>query len=258
MISAEEARDATDLGRSYREVADPRARGGRRFETFPQFAFDESLLRYKPFTTFEISSTYVIWKTDASPEQIPELDKVHDQVLRAWKMIEARKLAVTQAKKYQAEAERDKASLDETFGKQPEVQVIKPPPFSWLTMGNVPRDPSGGRPRLAEISGVTEPGNELMQTVFELSPGGFAVASNHPETVEYVIHLLSFDRSQESLLEQFGSENYAMYRPVESIDLEQAYSAWVQHLMKDADVHWVRTAMQQRPPVGIDFGEEEE
>jgi hypothetical protein len=246
LISAEEARDETDIGRSYIRIPDPRSRFGERLQSFDEVAFDDGLLKNKPVRSEDISANFLFWKTRSTEEQVPDFDKVRPQVLRAWKMIAARKVAQEKAEKYLAEAKRDKATLEETFGKQPELKVIKPPMFSWMTMGNVPRDPSANRPRLSEVSGVDQPGDEFLKTVFELSPGEFGVAINHPETVVYVVHLLSFDRALDSLFQQFGSEPFQMYRAVGLGDMERAYRSWISNLMTEAKVHWEREPFVER------------
>ncbi len=246
LISAEEARDATDIGRSYVRVPDPRSRFGERLQFFDELAFDDTLLKYKPVKSEDINANYLFWKTKSTEEQVPDFDKVRPQVLRAWKMIAARKIAQEKAEKYMAEAKRDQATLEETFGKQPELKVIKPPMFSWMTLGNVPRDPSANRPRLSEVPGVDQPGDEFMKTVFGLNPGEFGVTMNHPETAVYIAHLLSFDRALDPLFEQFAREPFQMYRVVGSSDMEKAYRSWISGLMTEAKVHWEREPALER------------
>lgn len=246
LVSAEELRAQWDIGRSNILVPDARARGGLRIEPFGEIAFDEATARFKPLMSQDSDLHFLAWKTKTVDERVPELDEVRPEVVRAWKMIKARKLAEEQADKYMAEAKKDKATLEAAFGKQPELQVVKPPLFSWLTTGSVALNPSN-LPRISDVPGIEQPGSAFMEAVFRLEPGEFDVTSNRPETTVYVVHLLSYDRQLDALFDQFAQEPARMYQSVMGEDYFQpALQSWIKHLMKEADVRWEREPVVER------------
>ena len=80
---------------------------------------------------------FVFWKTDDQPDHIPkwEDEGIQAEVLRVWKLNEARKLALKRADALKAEAAANPGkSLNElASGKKKDFTVLRPPPFSFLT-----------------------------------------------------------------------------------------------------------------------------
>lgn len=252
LVSAEQLRTQWDIGRSFIHVRDPSSRFGMRVEPFDGVAFNEATAKNKPLRSQAGDLHFLSWKIKTVEEQVPELDKVRADVVRAWKMIKARKLALEQARKYMDEAKNEKTTLAAAFGKQPELQVIKPPLFSWLTTGAVAQS-SSNLPRVSEVQGVEQPGNKFMEAAFRLEPGQFDVAVNRPETMVYVVHLLGYDRQLDALFQQFAQEPPRMYQGVMVEDYFQpVMQSWIKHVMKDADVRWEREPAAERARVAAD------
>ncbi len=106
-------------------------------------------------------SLFMFWKTDDEKEQVPKFKDVRAEVLRAWKLIRARDLALEAAKKLAAEAQKAKKPLKQVFADRPERHVILPAKFTWLNFGNVAmgwRQPA----RLSTVEGVPMPGWDFM------------------------------------------------------------------------------------------------
>ena len=59
-----------------------------------QYAF-QSLSTFRPAISDDADGLYLFWKTEDEKDHVPKFEDegVRDEVLRAWKMIEARKLA---------------------------------------------------------------------------------------------------------------------------------------------------------------------
>jgi hypothetical protein len=241
--TAEEFRDETDIGRSFKGGG----RAGRKVDFVP-LVFGDTLQRYSPDQTTDVGNNqFLFWKTADEPEHAPSFDKVKPEVLRAWKLIAARKIAQEKAAKYLGEVRTKKESLEAAFGAQPNLRVLKPVPFAWMTSNVLtPRDRSGQPPRLSEVEGIESPGNEFMSTVFHLEPGEYGVAMNHPQSTVYVVHLLEFERSLDSLQKQFAEEPFRQYADVAQTDQRNLFFGWVEGVMKDAGVHWVREPLQQQ------------
>jgi hypothetical protein len=132
--------------------------------------------------------------------------------------------------------------MSEVFANQGELKVTETKPFSWLTVGSVPFDFSGGQPRISEVDGVERPGQAFMETVFGLSQGQLGVAMNEPENTVYVMRLVEFDRPAEELRTDFAAEPPMRYMNVATDQRRDVYLAWLDDLNRAADVHWVRPA----------------
>ncbi|MBI3837482.1 MAG: hypothetical protein HY288_06070 [Planctomycetia bacterium] len=243
LITASEAASGTDIGQVQRPVQDRRSQFGFRLEPFSEFAFSDSLLIYQPRPVDDNEGNmYLFWKTKERAAYIPTLDQVRDQVIHAWKMIQARELARTRADEYARQDRAAKIPLKEFFGKQENLKVIETSSFSWLSSGNVPFDPANSQPRISQVDGVERVGPEFMETVFGLSPGDVAVTRNHPRDTVYVVRLIDYEQPTDELRNEFASEKQMRYMSVAAPDQRQMYLAWLDHMNKDAGVHWLRQA----------------
>jgi hypothetical protein len=156
-------------------------------------------------------------------------------------MIKARELAKKRGQEYAQQAETLKKPLAELFGKQAGMKVIEPAPFSWLTVGNVPTQPNS-LPRLSEIEGLDQAGEDFMKMVFGLQPGGAGVAFNTPQDVVFVARVVEFEPSEEQLRDEFARENPNRYMAAANDDRRAIFQTWIADLNKEANVHWVRQA----------------
>jgi hypothetical protein len=179
---------------------------------------------------------YLFWKTDETKERIPKFDDkgVREQVLRAWKMIPARKLALQEAESLAAEARKNKKFLKQAFADRPDLHVILPPPFSWITFGNVPLGSAPNAARVSAVEGVDMAGDDFMRAVFRLEPGQTGAGMNAPQTVAYVIRLTELNPSQEVLWKQFEVDDFSKYAPAAEGDRLQTARAWLDEIKSSA------------------------
>jgi hypothetical protein len=240
MVTSAEAA-STDIGGVQRTVR--RSQFDFRNEPFNEFAFAESLVKYKPEAGQDGEGNgYLFWKTDDKPAFVPPLDTIREKVVYAWKLIKARDLAQKRADELAGQARAAKKPLAEVFTGQPDLKVTETAPFSWLTTGNVPQDPFGSQPRLSEVDGVEHPGEAFMKAVFGLSPGEIGVASNNPQDTYYVVRLVDYDRPTEELRNEFATEPPNRYMAVANAERNEIYLSWLADLEREAKVHWVRPA----------------
>jgi hypothetical protein len=240
MVTSAEA-GSSDIGQVQRTVR--RSQFDFRNEPFNEFAFAESLVRFKPEAGQDGEGNgYLFWKTDEKPAFVPPLDTIREKVVYAWKMIKARDLAQKRADELAGQARAAKKPLAEVFTGQPDLKVTETSPFSWLTTGNVPQDPFGSQPRLSEVDGVEHPGEAFMKAVFGLSPGEIGVASNNPQDTYYVVRLVDYDRPTEELRNEFAVEPPTRYMAVADADRREIYRSWLADLEREAKVHWLRPA----------------
>ncbi len=240
MVTSAEA-GSSDIGQVQRTVR--RSQFDFRNEPFNEFAFAESLVKYKPEVGQDGEGNgFLFWKTDEKPAFVPPLDTIREKVVYAWKMIKARDLAQKRADELAGQARAAKKPLAEVFTGQPDLKVTETAPFSWLTTGNVPQDPFGSQPRISEVDGVEHPGEAFMKTVFGLSPGEIGVASNNPQDTYYVVRLVDYDRPTEELRNEFAIEPPTRYMAVADVDRREIYRSWLADLEREAKVRWLRPA----------------
>jgi hypothetical protein len=234
---------STDLGRSWVFVGGGPQDMARRSVTDTAF---ESRVLYSPEISVAYDAAYLFWKTEDVADRVPGLDDpgVADEVRRAWKTVQARQLAREEAKKLRDEAAKAGRPLKEVLTDRPEYRRITPPPFTWLTLANVPAElPTGEPPQLrpGQVEGVEMAGLEFMQAVFSLGPGQLDVALNQPQTAAYVVRMVELSPPDAQLLKQFEEEEHeglGRYARVAFGEQQQIDQAWKKEIETTVGFKW--------------------
>jgi hypothetical protein len=227
---------------------------GGRMPTW-HYAF-QSLAKLRPEMSVDMTGDYYLfWKTDETKERIAKFTDVgvRQRVLGQWRMIQAREPALQQAEKLAAEVGKTKKTLAEALAGRPKLKVIVPPPFSWITFGNVPLGSAPNAARIGEVSGVEFPGDEFMRAVFRLEPGQSGAAMNAPKDTAYVIRLREFSPSREVLWTEFEVDDFRKYAPAAAGDQQQIIKAWLDEIKSLAGMAW-----QRKPDQMLESGPHDE
>jgi hypothetical protein len=188
---------------------------------------------------------FLSWKTSNIADFTPPLDKIRDQVVRSWKLMEAREPA---RKKAEQLAERARAATDKTLRQsmtgEPGVEVIEPDPFTWLTQGSATFDGSQQPPRLTPIPKLNNAGPEFMRKVFAMKEGDIGVAWNFPQNVMYVVQLKKFEESESVLHARFMSYNFDRYASAGMELSERVQQGWLGTLQNQQGLRWLRQPHQ--------------
>jgi hypothetical protein len=198
------------------------------------------------------------WVIDQKPEKRPEkLDEVKELVLKRWKEIEARSLAQKKAEELANEARVSGKSLSETFANRSEVPVAETEPFTWKTYGSInpimavlQRVP----PFLGEVrekgvvagnavidnTVIVAPGSDFMKTVYSLQIGETGVVFNQPQSVAYIVRLISSSPNDEVLWEQYQTtyEGISLSAGQQEM-MSSAYEAWLDGIREKTGFRWV-------------------
>lgn len=232
-----------DIGRSYVGI-------NRRFT---DFAYDEGWLLHKAATSLDLQGNrYLFWKVMDEKEEIPKFEDpgVRGQVLEAWKVREARKLALQEAANLAETARKAGKSLKDSFVNRPDFKVTLTPPFSWMTNPMVPTGMTRAQPRMSDVTGVEMAGPDFMRTVFDLDKGKIGVAMNAPQSIVYVVRVVEFNKSDTTLWEEFTADlttgRYGTYAAAAIDDQIQIVRAWQRELETAAGLEWQRKADQRR------------
>ena len=198
---------------------------------------------------------YLYWKTEETKDRIPEFtDKgERELVLRTWKTVNGRSLAMKAADALAADARKANKPLKQVLADRPDQRVIMPPAFSWMTFGNVPLGSAPNAARLSSVAGVGMAGDDFMRAVFHLEPGQVGVALNAPQTVAYVIRLDQLTPSHDVLWEQFKVDDFSKYAAAAIGEERQIYQAWLNELKTSAGLQW-----KQKPEQAQDAGPQQQ
>lgn len=235
----------SELGKSFASV-----RGELPFQfraaPYTEVAFGPKNGLYSNVTTHDADgNVYLSWKVEQAEERVPTFDEVREEVLKAWKMIQARDLARKQAETYAAEAKGEGKSLTEALASGNGPKVITAGPFSWMTTGSTPDQGQGSVLMYSEVPGIENPGAAFMEAVFSLSKGAAGVAVNQPQDIYYAVEVKEFDPPQSELEEDFARQDFHRYMNVAMTDTRQTYQAWVNSISEQAGVKWLQEPVQR-------------
>ncbi|MGW8257133.1 MAG: hypothetical protein ACWGMZ_06590, partial [Thermoguttaceae bacterium] len=214
----------------------------------------KSMPTYRSEISFDAQGNeYLFWKIADMPEVVPSFEDkgVREKVLRAWKMPEARDLALKQAEQLAETARKKGGALKEAFAGHAEIKVLTPSPFTFYTEGSVPRASSRSLPSLSKVEDVPMAGRDFMKAVFNLNKGQIGIAMNQPKNVVYVIRLVDSTPLPKVLWEIFLVDDFSKYAPVAILELQQTRNKWLEDLKKSAGLKW-----EQKPRVDRSSSEE--
>ncbi|MDY0166593.1 MAG: hypothetical protein RBS80_08620 [Thermoguttaceae bacterium] len=214
---------------------------------FIRHAFEE-LPPLQPAISQAEQDYFLFWKTDQREEIVPdwEDENVKEQVLEAWKLVEARKLARDRAEQLAEAARKSGKPLKEVFADDPKHDAVHAGPFSWMTYGDIPPMLAQEPPRISEVEGVDFTGQQFMRDVFALNEGELGVTMNQPQTFAYVVRMDSLVPSQTVLWEGFLADSFGKYAAAGAPDFQQAQAAWQKSIEEAAGLQWKRTPHRAR------------
>ena len=267
LVSAAEAKDLEIAGSYLPGKSFLQAAFGP-LSTFQPAVAADSLFYYQNGQRFgqlalyvQPTTVYLFWKTEDVKAATPDLKEPETRslVVRQWKLQKARALAQEAAEKLATQARDAKKPLRDLFGGKEGRTVIEPPSFSWMSGGSVP----GSRPELTRVPGIDHVGTEFMRSVFQFQPGQVGLAMNQPETIVYVVRLVAYSPTEETLWQQFSAAAADMTRYYGSLyyellsaklpDLQAALRAWSEDLDKQAGLRWIREPTESR--ASSDYGD---
>ena len=223
--------------------------------SFVQYAFGPLQL-YQPVISGDAAGNqYLVWKIEQAEARVPELAEIKDEVVRAAKMIEARKPALDRAKALAETASKDKIAISE-LATRDVLPTVKPEPFSWLTYGTTPNINNRMPPRLSSVQDVEDAGNDFMQAVFSQQPEGLTTAFNNPQTIVYAIQVTEFDPGQEVLRRTFLADDFSRYAQVTEPHRRDQIMSWNRSIEQEAGLKWVRQPDARCARGGEEFSED--
>lgn len=223
--------DQSELGKSYIQATQP----------FVEGAFAPLRLRIVRQSVDIDGNQFLFWKTEEKHDYIPSFEEAHEAVERAWKTQQARQLALKKAQELAQEVNRSGKTLQELFGAAGTYQVSTTGEFSWMTEPSAASPEMGMTvPEISTVTGVDQPGDEFMRTVFSLEPGKAGAALNGPQTVAYVVQVTEFAPAEVFLRERFMLAPYRLYAGAAIAEERKLAQDWMAQLEKEANLEWSR------------------
>ena len=229
---------------------------GQRFK-FAQIAYADGipLFRAREISPDEYGVDFLYWKIeeedwrneDGELEDVPELKEIRDEVVEEWYRREALELARAKAEELAKKAKGDKP-LKEALGEERSKEVVETDEFTWMSWG---ASPTGfGLPGISSVIGVDDSGREFkeeacgmefMESVYALEVGENGVAVNQPQTVVYVVRILSETPDEDQRKREFlqTGSMYAMFLHMTTV--QEAMEDWYEDLEKEMEVEWHRS-----------------
>ena len=238
----------TDLGKSVQNNMEL----GRQTYAFDQIFGPTTLYKVDTSVYSTIFPTpkrveFIFWKIDDQAGGVPKWDDpgIDTEVLKAWKFVEARKLAQDAAEKLKAEASAapGKPLKDFVVGRK-EIEILKPKEFTWLTSMY-----QGTAPTISEVGDLTHLGADFMRKVFSLKPGQMAVATNRPRSEIYVVRMIGLTPFAD-LWDKFTSGDSALdYDSIMEYEMGTEVSrAWKEAIYAEAGVKIEKPATRDSAP----------
>jgi hypothetical protein len=208
---------------------------------FATYATGKSMRIYTVGSSTDAAGNrYRFLKTGEKDSFVPTFAEAKTEALNAWKTIEARKLVDKRLEELVAEARKQQKPLKTVFAKEAD-KIFDPAPFSWLTRSTADVTGRGAPPRLSEVDGVVDPGEEFLRGVFRLEDdGAVGVTWNNPKTVGYVVQIKSFSPSPHVLRETFLIDPPQDIEMASINDQRRTFRAWLTELEKAANLKWQR------------------
>jgi hypothetical protein len=139
---------------------------------------------------------YIVLKVDESLARTPKFAEIRDEVVRVYKRVKARELAMAHAQQLAKDAEEADGTLQQQFTGNEQFVAVTSDPFAWY-------DKQFQRFHLAKPYGVQYAGPEFLETVFSLETGEVAAVWNHDKSVAYVVRLDRHQQSEDALRNRF-------------------------------------------------------
>ncbi|MBQ5790110.1 MAG: hypothetical protein IIW01_07450, partial [Thermoguttaceae bacterium] len=224
--------------------------------------YQRAPLAYAPAKVdFAEDAAYVYRATEVQTENTPEFEEAKADVLAAWKLREAAKLAQAAADKFAESAKAEGAD----FAALAADKLVETERFSFLELPTAaPNFASQSSPQLAEIreagvelgeafrdnKAIVAPGWDFNETAFGMNVGDVAVVANQPKNRVFVLKLTEKD-SEDSLRENFETleDDYNLQTVANFLNRIRASrftEKFIENLREEAGFEWVSIPREDR------------
>jgi peptidyl-prolyl cis-trans isomerase D len=224
-----------DLAATYGQIGSARRGGGGPMASGTSFA-DEFFDPRRPLfeeteLTDDFGRRFLAWKIAEAPEAVPPLEKIREQVVRAWKFQQARKLAEEAAQAFAKKVEAEGFDMTKAAGTSP---VITTSPVPKLQPGAMLSQFQAMPARPSEILQIPDAGEAVREAIFSLEPKQVKVAPNQPKSIYYALTLNQrFPVDMAGLYDPIGPR-FTIQQEVTQENGRDRILAWIEDLRRKA------------------------
>ncbi|MEM9352365.1 MAG: hypothetical protein AAGA92_05080 [Planctomycetota bacterium] len=192
---------------------------------------------------------YITLKTTQTPDTVPPLEEIRDEVVEEWKAKRAGELALERAKKLASDAEQSSQTLEQ-IAEANGLEVVTTDLFSRLTLGTAQSELQRGA-RLGEAPPLQDVGQQFLDDVFGLVGDSVGGTHNHDQSAAYVVRVAQRESTEAGLRSRFLREanTWSGAMPMMRARLGATQRNVVQKLLADRaglDLEQVARALQPR------------
>ena len=189
---------------------------------------------------------YVYRVLESKSQNTPEFDEIKDEVVHAWKMREAAKLAEDAAKAFKEKVEGG-ADFD-AVAKEMHGNVVETEKFSWFTSSGFYASPSEVREAGVAVEQaardnveIVAPGWDFYEVASSLEKDGLGVVANQPKDRVFVIKVLEKDEVDPANFEKIAGD-YSLttvQTQINNARIEKFHNDWIKSLREKAGFEWI-------------------
>ncbi len=201
--------------------------------------FDPRVNKFLPIEAMGLEGanfvSYLLWKIEDTEARVPAFEECREQVEKAWKISQAKQLAIDKATELASSINANSDTDPWTVVLEENLRglVIKPPMFTWMQPAFRP----GEAATLSNIEGIVNAGGAIMEKVFESPVGKATFAFDDRQKKCFVIRVVERAPNDEELQQKFQSS--PRNEATDSLAFQQARevaAGWFQSLQNSVGV----------------------
>ena len=169
-----------------------------------QLAFTTLKLREPALAVDLDGYRYLVLKVADVPAQTPSFEDAREEVAEAWKLSEAKRLALEKGQEIANGAQEEDSSLVAAVGEQ-DYEIVSTDFFSRFSFGSVAAEMGRG-PRLSDVPPLEHIGDDFLKRVFTLEDEEVVALANFDGSQVYVLSIEQKERTQDELRLAFLEE----------------------------------------------------
>ena len=173
-------------------------------EIVTQMVFGTELELHEPILAVDLDGfQYLVIKVEDIPTQIPEFEEVREDVTKAWKLAEAKKLAIERGEEIAKKAQDESLAIAAAMGED-SFELVVTDFFSHLTLGTTAD--GRGNVRLSDAPPLENLGTQFMTSVFSMKDDDILALPNFDRSQVYVARIDTKERTTDELHSAFLTE----------------------------------------------------
>lgn len=208
----------------------------------------EGIDLYQPFITYDIDGNrYICLVTDRYEGETPQLEDIRDQVVAAWKRVEAAKLAEAKAEEVAAAITESGKTIADYFAQAddalvPVADVQETDTFSLLSLGRIAPTARQVPLRLSQPQPLVAAGPELLEAAFDIEPGQVVAQLNHDHSIAYLLRVAQRIGTEDELRRNFvrDGDRWVGAGPLMQARAQSKIAALLDDLLSGSGLEWFR------------------